>query len=147
MSEQISTWKLKGEASSGRHLTGKRHSRRIQPRSFLSLLRYLSAHSPLPLLSVSSEGLCVASEYGTYKKKKNYYKVSAKRKSINSILFIRNVLICDNINLRYKFVDESHADVKLQILKRKNNSQRATECNKRLAKIYRKWQRNTWLHI
>lgn len=32
-----SKWKLVGEGSSGRHLTGKRHSHRIQPRSFLSL--------------------------------------------------------------------------------------------------------------
>lgn len=32
-----SKWKLEGEGSSGRHLTGKRHSHRIQPRSFLSL--------------------------------------------------------------------------------------------------------------
>lgn len=45
MSERISTWKLEGEGSSGRHLTGKRHSRRIQPRSLLSLL--LSASRPL----------------------------------------------------------------------------------------------------
>lgn len=30
-------WKLVGEGSSGRHLTGKRHSHRIQPRSFFSL--------------------------------------------------------------------------------------------------------------
>lgn len=45
MSERISTWKLEGEGSSGRHLTGKRHSRRIQPRSLLSLL--LSVHQPL----------------------------------------------------------------------------------------------------
>lgn len=44
MSERISTWKLEEEGSSGRHLTGKRHSRRIQPRSLLSLL--LSARRP-----------------------------------------------------------------------------------------------------
>lgn len=41
-----SKWKLEGEGSSGRHLTGKRHSHRIQPRSFLSLPWLASPLSP-----------------------------------------------------------------------------------------------------
>lgn len=47
MNERVDLeWKLEGEGSSGRHLTGKRHSRRIQPRSLLSLLLFPSSPPP-----------------------------------------------------------------------------------------------------